>query len=930
MAPAAVVQDTVSRRQRRPVRAGLDSLKARPDSTPPDSLAEAQEPFPQPDSVMEALMKLQGYRPVVYHGDTLQFSTRDRSLRIRERANIQRAGDELFAADSVVYESGTNFLTAYGESKLINAKGEEVNSEVGPLYYHTERKIGTVVGGRTQWDVWHVAGNFTLEGSDTLWVKSGRFTSCDLPEPHYRFEADKIKLVLNRIVVAWPVRLYFGEVPVFWFPFMAQDIRKGRHSGILTLRFGINDVVRNSSSHNRHISNIGYYWAISDYMDTQLSLDWWSDTWTRLDGFFRYRWRQKFINGQLGYSQFFLPEGGRQTSLAWNHSQQFGERANLRASVSFVSSRTFQRESEFNPERLTQNIRSNIGYTRRFDWGNLSLSGQRVQPLSEGEATTTTLPQFSLTLSPIVLTPARSPLEARWYNGLTWTGSTNFSFQATEPPVQRVVSRDTVVVGSDTTITGFVEQPNRFRFNGGLTSGISLGAASLNSNASYAEEIIDKPDTLIVSDTTVVAPDTTIVQDTTVIGSSVRSGTLNWNVSTGYRQRLIGSTTLTPSLALSGTMFRSNETDLSFVSAPTRVSVNASLNSDIYGFFPGVGPLSRIRHKLTPTFSWSYSPSVKPSAELQGLRGFSAAESRERNQLTLTLSQTFEAKLKPREEPPEADTARATAETPRQAPQERKITLLAVRTSSVLYDFVDGRVTTTSVSNNVTSDLLRGLNLRVDHDLFRACPRGEDLPVRARLRSRRQEPVCPDKPGGGREFDLFLRQLNLSFSIGDRTLAAIGASRTTGIERERGIVPEAQGFDEQELEQELPQEDRGPRDQRESRPSRPWNLSIDYSLVRQRERPGLPPEQQPENRQSVRANLGFSPTENWTLSWRTQYDIEGSRFIDHALSLRRDLHRWSATFQFLKAANGNFLFDFRVNLNDLPDVKFDWRQEDRR
>jgi hypothetical protein len=66
------------------------------------------------------------------------------------------------------------------------------------------------------------------------------------------------------------------------------------------------------------------------------------------------------------------------------------------------------------------------------------------------------------------------------------------------------------------------------------------------------------------------------------------------------------------------------------------------------------------------------------------------------------------------------------------------------------------------------------------------------------------------------------------------------------------------------------------------------------------------------------------------LTWRTQYDIENGRFVDHALSLRRELHRWSATFEFLRASNGNFLFSFFVNLNDLRDVKFDYRQETRK
>ena len=65
------------------------------------------------------------------------------------------------------------------------------------------------------------------------------------------------------------------------------------------------------------------------------------------------------------------------------------------------------------------------------------------------------------------------------------------------------------------------------------------------------------------------------------------------------------------------------------------------------------------------------------------------------------------------------------------------------------------------------------------------------------------------------------------------------------------------------------------------------------------------------------------------MNWRTTYDLEEIEFDDQALSLRRDLHRWSATFEFLKASNGNFVFSFSVNLNDLQDIKFDYRQESR-
>jgi hypothetical protein len=562
---------------------------------------------------------------------------------------------------------------------------------------------------------------------------------------------------------------------------------------------------------------------------------------------------------------------------------------------------------------LTQKIRSDIGFTRRFDWGNLTLSGQRIQPISEtGEVTTTTLPQLAITLAPIVLTPARSPLEARWYNGLTWTGSTSFS--------QRIL--DAPVAADQRDLTG------------GLSSGFTLGNLSWNSRASYNEVRISRPDTLFTE------------TDTLIIGDQVRTGRLGWNTSLGYRQRLIGTTTLTPSLDISGQLFRSNRTDFSFISEPTRLAARATLNSDVYGFFPGFGPIQRIRHKFSPSLSWSYSPEVKPDPETEEILG--SRTFAEQHSLTIGLNQTFEAKLKPRaEEQPtepsaagesqavEASAEGATLEAaagqetelgpggeagvrPAQSPEDRKLTLLAIRTSAVVYDFVEHEFTTTTLSNSMTSDLLRGLELRVVHDLFRPSRSvtGGDLPG-----------LCPSCGLSGetkRVFDPYLTQLNVSFSIGERTLAALLGR---GIAGQQGIVPEVQPFEDLEEEAQLRNQVESERvDAAESGRRTPWSLNVNYSLLRSRPIPGS--ESQP--RQTLALSLGFSPTRNWTLSWRTTYDIEGGKFVDQVLNFRRDLHRWAATFQFLKAANGNITFNFSVHLKDLRDLEFDYRQETRR
>ncbi len=226
---------------------------------------------------------------------------------------------------------------------------------------------------------------------------------------------------------------------------------------------------------------------------------------------------------------------------------------------------------------------------------------------------------------------------------------------------------------------------------------------------------------------------------------------------------------------------------------------------------------------------------------------------------------------------------------------------MAIRTTAIAYDFVEGEIATGRLTNNITSDLLRGLTVRLAHDLF-------------------------EETADGRNFDPFLSELNLNFSIGDRALGGLLGRRGAGVSPVRGILPETRPFEDPAAD--TAAQDTIQEPERPAGPRRPWNLSLDYSLIRRR--PVDDGATTSGNQQSIRSRLGVSPTDNWTINWRTQYDLERNEFVDHVLSLRRDLHRWSATFEFLQAANGNFVFEFEVRLNDLPDIKFDFREEDRR
>ena len=228
--------------------------------------------------------------------------------------------------------------------------------------------------------------------------------------------------------------------------------------------------------------------------------------------------------------------------------------------------------------------------------------------------------------------------------------------------------------------------------------------------------------------------------------------------------------------------------------------------------------------------------------------------------------------------------------------------------------------TTTRLSNSISSDFLRGLQISMDHLLF------DDNP----------------EEGEGREFAPHLSGLDLSFSLNAESppLRWIGGLLGLGGGGDAGTEPDP----EPEEEEELPEEDPfmpasgvdeaqvvpgfgdSSRDirndgRRQRAGGSGWDADVTYSLQRPRETEFA--------RQMLQFNVRFQPTEQWRASWRTSYDVELGSFNDHMISFTRELHRWEANFDFRRTVTGNWAFRFEVALSDNRDLKFDYQQYDR-
>jgi hypothetical protein len=941
----------------RPPRAIPDSIRAdsiRADSILADSVRRASasptsSSFPQDDSTLVALMRsLTGYDATSYVARRAYYETDRQELFLYgdtlTRASLrQPTGDEV-SVDSVIrFNQRSQVAEALGAPIYTPVTGDPVESD--RLVFDTQSGAGSAYQARTNYTqaggtTWRVTGDLPLVANEVAYGDHSRFTSCELEIPHYHFETPELKIIQGRLLVARPVKLYFADVPVAWLPFVFQSLTAGRSSGILPPRFSVNDIVRTNGGYQRRVSNIGFYWVVNDYMDATVALDWFDNNYTGITANLRYQWLRQFLNGNLTVRRFWRSEGRRELSFNTNQSWQMSERTSLTLSAQYATSTSFIRRNSFDPREVTGQIRSQGGFSRRFDWGTLNISGDRSQSLSD-DRVSMSLPRVGLSLRPITLLSAPT-VQSSWYNNLTWNGGLNFSRRITDNPTQE----------GSFSFSG----ADRVDMDGNANSSFTLGRFSVGQSLRVSQGIVrDVPPEIFPDPTRIVDPaaDTTgaslvpppssqILAGPGFRSTDITSTDVNWTTSINYQQPLIGTTTLTPSVSFSGSARKSDTLSVAsgFVASPTRISFGASLKADFYGFYPGIAGFQAIRHKITPTFDYSWAPEVRPT-ELQE-QVFGSTTLRRQSAISIGFNQTWEGKRIPdegasstggtpsvsgdslsvegngAEAGQEAAGALGSADEggPQRLEQGEIVNILSLRTSALRYNFVSADESgeflrgfeTTLMTNTITSDYLRGLTINMSHDLFEDEATGEGA-------------------GLSRKFAPHLTRLNFGFTLDPSSgiVRLLGLGRSSGteppapapVEESQSPDPMAAMTDEASI---IPggAGDRG-YTMGSGMTAGEWRANLSYALSRPRAGGA-------SVSQIMNINAMLSPTPSWNVTWSTAYDLQGGGFNDHRISLTRDLHRWDARFDFLRTATGNWSFRFEVALRDNRDLHVDYEQ----
>jgi hypothetical protein len=857
--------------------------------------------FAPPDSVTAALLQREGYRITRYSADSVRFLVPDKEIRLAGHSLVQRDLSTL-EADSVRYLQTSCEMRAAGSPRLFDQSGVVIGEG---MRYDACNKAGIIRRANTEYPegsaTWYVRGDIAVDNEENRsYLAHATITSCDLADPHYHFAARDVKWVSRDIMVSRPAVLYIADVPILWLPFIFQDLRKGRRSGLIPPQFGINDIVRNSRSYQRHVSNLGYYWAIGDYADAQGTIDWYAQNFVALNGRVRYRWLDRFITGGLAYSELRQTSGGVSRRISLSHSQDFSLTSRLTANLDYASSSSIISRNAVDPILAVATIDSRLNYSRRFAGGTLAIGGSRTQSLDK--------PQVTMSFPVVAFAPQPIALG----RDVTWSPSFNFTNSTLEsgPSAGLLYSgpgAPDTLRSSNRSTTLSVGTPLRL---GKWNWSNSLSLADVWSNARTQITFRDPADT---------------TRSITRSYAETYSTSLDWSTGINLPVVFQGSWNLSPRMDIVNTgsgpfMIRNQYTGGRFVSQGKRLGFGVSVSPTFFGLFGGIGPIARIRHSISPSLSWSYAPAATlPLEYARALSPNAATVNRRidaRQTLSLSLSQNFEAKLRPPPRPAGADTAGAPEE------EGRKIKLLSIQSSGISFDLEQakkpGRTgwTTGTMSNSFSSDLLRGFSLSTTHDLF----------------------IGPVGYAGSR-FSPYLTSVSMRFSLGENTLRGLGS--LLGLATARAATPRPDSIAARDTVSGpvgLTAFQRGPLATQATALDRlvpgarstAFNASVSFDIQRSsRDTLGNVPTGVPQRR-TMSGSISFSPTRHWSVSWQTQFNFTTGRFGEHVVRLDRDLHDWRATFSFVQSPNGNFLFNFFIQLIDQPDIKFEYDQRNLR
>lgn len=372
MHPAA--QDTTGSAHPR-----ADSLRGLPNDGPVETVRVGPDSTQRKTATLDAPVHTQAR-------DSMHYDVRRRLVTLYGDGEL-RYKNQQFNAGYVQLDMGQRQLFAEGvknDSGVMkeNPKFREGNDlyDMEAIDYNFATGKARIRGVITQVSEGYLRGRVIKRlPNNEFNVAGGKFTTCDLPHPHFYIGLTKAKVIPNDKIVTSLAYLTIADVPTpLVLPFGFFPNTRKRASGILMPEYG------EEARRGYFIRNGGIYIGLSDYVDFKLMGGYYSrGSWdASIQSSYALRYR---FSGSISFSMSRILSGYEKTPtyvdartylLTWSHTQDRATHpnSNFSANVTLGSSSNNRYNAKSTQDYLNNQTMSSVNYSRSFPGTPISMS----------------------------------------------------------------------------------------------------------------------------------------------------------------------------------------------------------------------------------------------------------------------------------------------------------------------------------------------------------------------------------------------------------------------------------------------------------------------------------------------------------------------------------------------------------------------------
>jgi len=833
------------------------------------------------------------------------------SIALKPKKELLLAKVKYTAKDCVRIDRKTNKLILYDEAELyyqdielragiiiLDYETNEVNAgriekdsvlvqypffkqgsnEVNPdsIRYNFDTQKALIWNSKSGQNGMDIFARLTKKENDSVfYIKDARVTTAgqligDESEGiDYYFKIRKAKIIPGGKIISGFSNMFIADVPTpVAVPFAFFPSSQTQESGFIIPSIG------ESNLRGYYVQNGGYYFAISEYIDASMIVDYYTNGSYGLRADSQYNKRYKFRgNFSLRYENLIneskgLPDYSKSTvfNVRWSHSKdpKSSPNSTFSASVNFGSSDYYRQSvNQLNsPNFLNNNLSSSISYSKAFPEYprvNISLTTALSQN-SQSKSVNLTLPTFQATMERIYPFAPKVGAKKGFFQ--------NINFQYAGRAENRIITTEDALFGP----TMFDNAKSGMKHTIPLSTNFKLFKyLSLSTSANYEE---------VWTQNTVRFSDYNEVNQGAVKDTISKIGT--------FRQ----------------------------------YNLSASLGTTIYGTF-NFGDdkkIQSIRHTIRPAISYTNQPSFEQYYDtyIVDADGNTAEYTRYQNSLFgipsrslannmgINIGNNFEAKVTDKD---------STATGP------KKVVLLNNLNISTSHNFAADSLRWSPVRMSTGLSLLQGkmsVNMGATFDPYAL----DENKVRINTYN---------IVNGGALLRMTSANVNMNYSFsstqfeGENDLDSRNQRETTSSGgREDDLFGVAEDFTDRRMND---SENNEETPQYPSYASKiPWNLKLAYSLTYNNSRG-----QKDLSNNSLMFSGNVDLTPKWKVGLSSGYDFKGEGFTYTQLRFDRDLNSWRLNFSwvpFSDRASWNFFIGIKSGL--LSDIKYEKQSEPNR